>query len=320
MGKYVNSNKPLSKRVKRVGLKRSRAKQDRSAQQLGRKLLKFKDTGAKVPALKAKRGPNLRVAERLIKTKAGKKKGGLALSSETKSTFDTRFREAWKGMDEAFSTAFTRNLVEGIVKEAQTTKLTTADFKHLVELVDIASTARMPTEFSGYATKSEKMQHPTGAGKGLFAKGYKNHGTMDTARRNYVDKAMQAEAKASKKMTEVITSGVKASIEFTLNEFTAPITAKNVFRYAERPNLSKKKFTDTDHRQLAERERMKNIYVKLGGTLRPQKGKETAAASLTREWKHDRSPFSLTGDIQREPPSPRRQPQLSKSIFDTYKV
>lgn len=320
MGKYVNSSKPLSKKVKRFGLKRSRAKQDLSARRLGRKLVKIRDTGTKVPVLKAKRGPKPRVAARLIKTKAGKKKGVLTLSSEPKGTFDTRFREAWKGMDEAFSTALMRNLVQGIVEEAQTTGLTTADFQHLTELVDIASMARMSTEFSGYATKSEKMQHPTGAGKGLFAKRYKNHGTMDTARRNYVDKAMLEETKAGKKMTEVITSGVKASIEFTLNEFTAPITAKNVFQYAERPNLSKKKFTDTDHRQLAERERMKNIYVRLGGTLRPKKGTETAAASLTREWKHDRSPFSQTGDIQREPPSPRRQPQLSKNIFDTYKV
>ena len=102
---------------------------------------------------------------------------------------------------------------------------------------------------------------------------------------------------------------MKASIEFTLNYFTAPITADNVFKYSRRSGP----FTVSDQLQIAERERLKGLYETLGGTLRaPSVKSESAAASRKRPWGLGLKSIEPSGGFPQAPPSPRRTPQLPK--------
>jgi hypothetical protein len=227
------------------------------------------------------------------------------------------FRGVWRGMDELFSTALMREMVKGIVEGEPPTP---EQHKHLCDLIDLASTARMSTHFSGFATEGRKMQHPANREKAIFADPYETaslHSEMDTARREYVQRKMAAVKKKGGDAEDIIKAGVRAAIEFTLNYFTAPITAENVFKYSRRGAGGNSIFSKDDQLQLAEREKLKRLYESIGGTLR--KGtEEDPLQSQKQAWGENLSSIDGSGGFADAPPSPRRRPSLPPAELAFY--
>jgi len=213
------------------------------------------------------------------------------------------YRASHKKQDELFSTALTRELIKGVFGQNGNKVFNAAEMDKWNELIDIVSSARIPTEYSGNAT----MQHPANRAKALFVDPYdtaSEHSKLDTERRRYVEAAMQKEVDSGvSDRVVVVTMGVRASIEFTLNYFTAPITASNILRYTRN---SGNPLTDSQLQgQIASREKMKILYEELGGVLRTLTKPETQRESWTRLWGINRS---AKGEALTVPPSPRRGP------------
>lgn len=193
------------------------------------------------------------------------------------------------------------------------------------ELIDLCSSLRIPTKFSGFATSKGVMQHPTAEGSGFFStkKVDGPHGSYDVERVKYIGEAVMLSKAAGESLSDQARAMVRAAIEFSLNYFTAPITAKNV-----QPFSTKKGVSTTDEsllEQIKSRERIKDIYVKLGGKLRTLESEDDTVVeepedeSLTRDWQRDlkittKDPYPFA------PPSPRREQKPKKtttSVPDT---
>lgn len=221
-----------------------------------------------------------------------------------RKTAARRYRAALKGSDELFSTATTLDFMEGILK---TPGFTNALVQRVSPWMDILSSLRIPTEDSGFATLTEIMQHPANRQKAQFADPYKTaatHSKMDTARVDYILRAMERAQANNASGDQVLLAGGRAAIEFTLNHFTAPITASNVKSLSLRAKnpVSDRELMD----QVANRELMKTTYEELGGTLRAPIVGETAHEAITRKWKFG-MPLATKNDPYPEaPPSPRR--------------
>jgi hypothetical protein len=101
----------------------------------------------------------------------------------------------------------------------------------------------------------------------------------------------------------VARAACRAAIEFTLNYFTAPATASNVLGFSRRAGVD---VQDVElQEQVGGRERMKEIYVELGGVLRPAALGETPEQAMARVW-----PGPPADNLLIEmPPSPRRRPR-----------
>lgn len=282
-------------RTKTVARKRPITRRIWKAKDIG-KTLKW-DTRVSLPTVRYPKGMRRDVFSRLR----------LADKLKADNVFNRIYRAAHGQQDELFSTALTREFLEGFLEKNNITA--NADgIKFMNDLVDIASSARIPTEFSGFATSSEVMQHPSNRAASLFADPYvtaSEHSRLDTERRTYAESVMQKMIDGGEKdIAKVLVEGVKAAIRFTLNNFTAPVTAKNVQPFTR---VSGKAVTDSKlQSQLASRERMKIRYVELGGTLRNLDAPETQMESITREWK-----FGML----EAPPSPRRSP-IGNGIID----
>ncbi|MHB1765834.1 MAG: hypothetical protein ACYCS1_09985 [Gammaproteobacteria bacterium] len=230
------------------------------------------------------------------------------------SQFNTFYRNELPGFDELVSTSTTREFFNGFFSQKGYSSLTPDLQKQVDTVADWMSTVRIPTQFSGYAkSHTDVMQHPTsGGGKGIFGS-YKGnsaslHSQLDTQRKELVIQSAEAAAKLSNFTVEsVVEAMLKTAIEFTLNYFTAPVTASNVFKYSQFKNWTGVGFPQVAKDQVAAREEMKQRYVELGGTLRTLhtiKG-ETVAQSLERPWQlklTNLNPTSYSAD----PPSPRR--------------
>ena len=98
---------------------------------------------------------------------------------------------------------------------------------------------------------------------------------------------------------DVARAGLRAAIEFTLNYFTAPVTAENVFEYSRRTG---ERLSPENIDQLRARERMKALYQSIGGRLRDAPTDETALQSLLRSWLG----LPADGVVIQQPPSPLR--------------
>ena len=150
------------------------------------------------------------------------------------------------------------------------------------------------------------MQHPANRENSVFADPRATaavHSARDTQRKKYVLDATQREVEAGSDLQAIARAACKAAIEFTLNYFTAPITAKNVLPFSRRANVD---LQDAElQEQVAARDRMKDIYIELGGELRPAIAGETPAQALEREW--DGPPPDNVFVVA--PPSPRRFPR-----------
>ncbi|SOC30517.1 hypothetical protein [Thalassospira xiamenensis] len=215
------------------------------------------------------------------------------------------FRAAETNQDELFSTALTRNIIKGfriteMAKDPEAFNL----------LVDLMSAIRISTSHSGYSLKTESMQHPTRAKSGLFDDPYvtaSNHALMDARRRAYVTRAMKEAIDAGKPVMEIAKAGLRAAIEYTLNHFTAPVTADDVFPHSRLKKVLNASTSDPKAKaQIQSREVMKDQYERLGGALRLAIPGETNAQSLTRNWRRDGTTPLQGDDVEIEPPSPRR--------------
>src|SRR5690606_22625234 len=150
----------------------------------------------------------------------------------------------------------------------------------------LMSAIRISTSHSGYSLSTETMQHPTRAKSGLFddhEDTASNHAHMDTRRRAYVTRAMNEAIDDGLPMMEIAKAGLRAAIEYTLNHFTAPVTAADVFPHSRLKKVLKASTSDSKAKaQILSREEMKDQYERLGGALRPAITGETKLASLTR--------------------------------------
>jgi hypothetical protein len=180
--------------------------------------------------------------------------------------FGTKYRRYWDKQDELFSTSSVRELMLGVLEKYQIT-MTPQQIKSINEVFNIISRVRIRTCNSGYAlSKTDKMQHPTAKGSGIFADSSETmsrHNELDLARKEFVVKAMQEEVNnGSASFVTIALAGLRASIAFTLNEFTAPITAEDVHPFA----IKGKKLTRSEKdSQLMECEMAKHIFIQLGG-------------------------------------------------------
>lgn len=227
------------------------------------------------------------------------------------SSFNSYFRNEMPAYDELLSTSTTREFFNGFFKQKGYNSLSADLQKRLDTVADLMSKVRIPTKFSGYSkSTTEIMQHPTSGGTGFFGT-YKgnsasNHSKLDMQRKNLAIEAGEAEIqKIGATLESVASAMLKTAIEFTLNHFTAPVTAKNVFKYSTKSTL---KISDTSlTEQLQAREAIKGIYeTELGGALRVKPVKETAQQARERPWQLSiKTPTPLT-HTDLSPPSPRR--------------
>jgi hypothetical protein len=218
-------------------------------------------------------------------------------------TWDDLWRDAWPAQDELVSTSTVREFFTGVFETRPYGKLKQEEIEVIDAIADSISVVRLPTVYSGYSLDREVMQHPANRDRAVFGDPFDTsaaHAARDTQRKNYVLDAMQREVDAGGDMEAIARAGCKAAIEFTLNYFTAPITASNVLPFSRRANVD---LDDVElQEQVAGRERMKDIYEELGGVLRPALAGETPGQALERPWEGppQNNVFLLA------PPSPRR--------------
>lgn len=225
--------------------------------------------------------------------------------------FGSRFRSTWPEQDELFSTASTRNFIMGLLKGVPRDQVDDDVWQRLMEIVDLISTYRIPTHYSGFSTSTEVMQHPTAVGEGIFSPSAVagKHGSYDSERVKYIGRAIQAGERAGLSDEALVKAMFRAALEFSLNHFTAPATASNIKPFSTKASVDSGDASLQD--QLASRERIKDHYVWLGGRLRDLPVTDGKATPETPEQSWDR-PWQLGLTITAEdrfpvaPPSPRR--------------
>lgn len=233
------------------------------------------------------------------------------------STFGSRYRSTHDAQDELFSTASTRSFIQGLLNGQSKDTIPKEKWQQWTEAVDLLSRLRIPTKYSGFATSSGILQHPTEVGEGFFSTAAVagQHGSLDSARVKYVGASVKQAREAGKSVYEQFLTAARAAIEFSLNYFTAPITAKNVQPFSTKSGVEHTDKALQD--QLASRERIKDIYVKLGGKLRDLSEEETLEESWARSWQSGIT-ISTSDPYPIAPPSPlrvntkkRKQPEPS---------
>ena len=181
--------------------------------------------------------------------------------------FGTSYRLRWDAQDELLSTSSVRELMMSVVEKHHIQPLSADEIQRVNKVFNNISRVRLPTRFSGYALSStDKMQHPTESGQGYFAdsaKTMQRHYELDLQRKARVFEAMEEALKQPKCSFEsVMYAGLREAIAFTLNDFTAPITAKDVNPFALKGRTASK--TEQDE-QVLSREKIKGYFVLLGG-------------------------------------------------------
>jgi hypothetical protein len=205
-------------------------------------------------------------------------------------SFDGLWRDALEGHDELFSTSTIRAFLSGFFDQKPYYKFGASEIAEINNIINMISDVRIPTHFSGFSLPSLSMQHPTDNSKSVFANSNNTasvHASADTERKKYILDAMEKSLADPQNhdTAHIIKEGVKASIEYTLNYFTAPITAKNVQPHSLRKT---KPINDPElTAQVEARELMKKLYVHLGGKLAPALPSEVKATPndrLGRSW------------------------------------
>jgi len=179
--------------------------------------------------------------------------------------FGGKYRRAWDAQDELLSTSSVRELMHGVLENKTQMSADQTDVAN--SIFNRISRVRLSTRFSGYALSStDRMQHPTASGQGLFAESketMRRHNALDLERKDRVQTAMRTEmGKAGATIDSVANAGLREAIAFTLNEFTAPITASDVKPHALKGKTASAALLTE---QLREREEAKAIFVTLGG-------------------------------------------------------
>jgi hypothetical protein len=201
------------------------------------------------------------------------------------SWFGASYRAALAAHDELVSTSSVRELVLGMLDEHGRRALTPAQIGEIGEVVDTLSRIRLPTAIVGYAlSPTDRMQHPTAAGTGLFADSSTTaaaHSFHDRARRQAVVEAMEEEsAQPGASPERMLMAGARAAVAYTVNFMAAPITARNVKPFSLRAGTPDAELADP----MEQRERVKSTFVALGGTQEPDIPGETDEERRGRPW------------------------------------
>jgi len=195
----------------------------------------------------------------------------------SRKDFGKEYRSDWPNQDELISTSSVREIIYGIFSSLPA-KPSQAVIDEISASLDNISLIRLRTAHSGFATKVSVMQHPTAKGAGFFSNASTSslHSLEDLNRKIYICKAMEDEIGKKSCTPESITrAGIRAAIEFTLNKFTAPRTAKNVNPFAVK-KIGQQQISE----QVQAREELKKIYVSIGGMQ-----EQSSNTSLSRSWR-----------------------------------
>jgi hypothetical protein len=203
------------------------------------------------------------------RTAAAAKSGGMAHTFRTKP-FGQRYREVLDAHDELVSTSSVRELYMGVLASHGAAPMPADRLERLNEVFDMVSQVRLPTKLSGFARGpglAARRPHPTESGAGGFAAWQdpvSAHYALDLRRRAAVIEAAE-QAKASGAPVEhIATAMVRRAISFTLNEFTAPMTASDIH-----PFLKSGTPAALSLHQVQLRERLKAVFVQFGGGQTP---------------------------------------------------
>ena len=212
----------------------------------------------------------------------GHKKGSVRVIMQknirsSKKKFGSDYRKLQDNHDELVSTSTVREMMTAVTDTMESINLSRDKIGELDSLFDEISRVRLPTRFSGYSLQDDRMQHPTGGGKGYFADPKATaarHYELDLKRKEAVVTAMEDAAKAGATGTEIVHAGIREGIVFTLNEFTAPITAADVKPFSRVSNVPDTQLME----QVEAREQLKIILQKIGGTV------EKGPKGMSRPW------------------------------------
>lgn len=198
--------------------------------------------------------------------------------------FETKYRARLPGHDELFSTSSVREFLNGMIGDHHITPLSKTEVDSINSIIDFVSNVRFPTEYTGYALSgSDFLQHPTKSAKGIFHISQGSHSELDLERKSAVLKAMTDAAEYNTSTIEdIVKAGVKESIRFTLNVFSAPVTADNVSKFTR----GRQRTSAMDQKQVDMREVIKNYGITLGLEVEKQ---TIINHSRTRKWISDRN-------------------------------
>ncbi|MEI9806810.1 MAG: toxin TcdB middle/C-terminal domain-containing protein [Bacteroidota bacterium] len=195
--------------------------------------------------------------------------------------FGVFYRNIQDAQDELVSTSSVREFVKGVL-DKKGGALTSAEKSTFNEALNYISRVRFPTKWSGFAAKggaggADRMQHPTSPGLGIWrafivSKDGNPHSELDRRRKEEVINAMEAATKSGSNLEQVLKAGIIRAITFTLNEFTAPATAKD---QAPEATISKAERT----KQTMAREGLKKLAIDIGAVQEKSKDE-----SLGRNW------------------------------------
>ena len=205
-------------------------------------------------------------------------------SEQELNRFDSRYRSLAAGQDELIPTSLMREIYRGIVRSQYFDPKDSQQVESLNSLLNDISEVRIPTKYAGFSLKSGLMQHPTGR-KPFFAKksdgeALSQHAMFDDQRKRQVITAMNQAIARHDSAAEIVYSGLREAITFTLNEFTAPVLAKDVFKYS---NAKQQKATLLLG-QIRARERVKQLQLRIGGRM-----EQSSDARVNRIWRKDKS-------------------------------
>jgi hypothetical protein len=204
----------------------------------------------------------------------------------TAKRFNAVYRAALDAHDEVLSTSSVREMVFGSLEEHTKRPLSAKQIGEINEVIDNVSRARLPTNYVGYSvSKTERMQHPTSPGAGLFAESSETasgHAMHDRARRSSALDAAGGELRKNPSATyeQLARAATRAAIAYTLNDMAAPATAEDVkpfSRVASRPDSALTKSVQA-------REDLKAAFVKLGGVQEVEAPGATPQSRLSRRW------------------------------------
>ncbi|MGY2490460.1 hypothetical protein [Cupriavidus sp. CP313] len=183
--------------------------------------------------------------------------------------FETKYRRVFDKQDELVSTSSVRELLAGVIEEHKKNPLSSGRMKQVRDIFRQISRVRIATIHSGLATKKRRMQHPTSRPKAHFADPYdtmSEHAALDIERKSEVTTAMENALKDPKvDAYTVALAGLQRGMAYTLNDFTAPITAQDVRPYALRGGAP----MSVLHAQANARESIKDTFADIGGDQEP---------------------------------------------------
>ncbi|MCA6359303.1 hypothetical protein [Phenylobacterium sp.] len=200
--------------------------------------------------------------------------------------FNDLYRALLDHHDEVVSTSTMREIVFGILEGHKKNRLTDSEVAQVDRVLDNVSSIRLPTEFVGYSTSEELMQHPTSPDAGYFADDKKTrsvHYRHDLERKVRFIGAVHNHTEANNQWTleSALKAGACEAILYTLNEMAAPITAADIKQHSLMRHVSNDRLKNA----VEAREGLKKNLVELGGSQAADNLRQSADEILTRPWK-----------------------------------